>query len=47
MQKILLNYARRNPYIGYCQGMNFILYFLMDMQFEEEECFWILTTILE
>jgi hypothetical protein len=47
MYKILLNFARRNPYIGYCQGMNFILQFIMRMDFKEEECFWILVTVLE
>lgn len=47
MHRILKAYARRNPYVGYCQGMNFILHFIMTMGFEEEECFWILWTLIE
>jgi hypothetical protein len=47
MHRILLNYSRRNPFIGYCQGMNFILHFIMELHFEEEECFWILVAVLE
>lgn len=46
MHKVLQAYARRNPYVGYCQGMNFILHFIMTMGFEDEECFWILFTLI-
>lgn len=47
MERILKCYARRNPYVGYCQGMNFILNLLMTLDFTEEDCFWIISTILE
>ena len=33
MERILFSFARRNPYIGYCQGMNFITNFIITMQF--------------
>jgi hypothetical protein len=47
MERILQVFARRNPYVGYCQGMNFILFFIMTMQFDEEESFWILLSVVE
>ena len=47
MSKILYSFARKNPYIGYCQGMNFIAAFLLQMQFNDEEVFWLLTCLLE
>ncbi len=47
MQRILYNFAKRNMEIAYCQGMNFICYFLIEMSFEEEEIFWILCYIFE
>lgn len=39
MRFILQAFAKRNPYIGYCQGMNFVLQFLMTMKFSEEVIF--------
>ena len=36
LKNILTAFSRRNPYIGYCQGLNFIAYFLMTMQFTDE-----------
>lgn len=47
MERILKCYARRNPYVGYCQGMNFILNFIMTMEFNEEDCFWFISTIIQ
>lgn len=47
LSNILKSYAKRNPFIGYCQGMNFIANFLIVMQFNEEESFWIITSLLE
>lgn len=47
MERILFSFARRNPYIGYCQGVNFILNFIITMQFTEEESFWLLASVLE
>jgi hypothetical protein len=32
---VLLAFSRRNPYIGYCQGLNFIANFLLTMQFSQ------------
>ena len=47
MNEILNNYSRRNAYVGYCQGLNFIVYFLLQNGFQNEECFWVLTNIIE
>lgn len=47
MNNILKSYAKRNPFVGYCQGMNFIVNFMIVMQFGEEDSFWILTSLLE
>ena len=47
LKNILTAFSRRNPYIGYCQGLNFVAFFLMTMQFTEEESFWILSQITE
>ncbi|KAL4450311.1 hypothetical protein ABPG74_009017 [Tetrahymena malaccensis] len=47
LRDILICYQRRNPVIGYCQGMNYIVCFLLDLQFSEEETFWILVQVLE
>lgn len=33
LSNILRCLTRRNPYIGYCQGMNFVVNFLIMMQF--------------
>ena len=46
LRNLLVAFSRRNPYIGYCQGLNFIAYFLLIMQFNEEEAFWILSQII-
>lgn len=47
MMRILFNFAKRNMEITYCQGMNFICYFLIEMSFNEEEIFWILCHLFE
>ncbi|EAR98576.2 rab-GTPase-TBC domain protein (macronuclear) [Tetrahymena thermophila SB210] len=47
LRDILICYQRRNPVIGYCQGMNYIVCFLLDLEFSEEEAFWILVQVLE
>ncbi len=47
MLRILCNFAKRNMEIAYCQGMNFICFFLIEMSFEEEEIFWILCHLFE
>jgi hypothetical protein len=35
LRNVLVAFSRRNPYIGYCQGLNFIAFFLLTMQFSE------------
>lgn len=48
LRNILNAYAVRNPYIGYCQGFNFIVgEFLTTMDFEEYEIFSILIYVME
>ena len=47
LSNILRSLAKRNPYLGYCQGMNFVVNFLVIMQFEEEQCFWIVVELFE
>ena len=39
-------YIKRNPTIGYCQGMNFVAGRLLKV-LEEEEAFWVLCQLLE
>lgn len=41
LRRVLSAYIKRNPTVGYCQGMNFIVAVLIT-QFSEEEAFWIL-----
>ena len=36
MRNILQAYAKRNPFVGYCQGMNFVLEFILRLKFSEE-----------
>ena len=36
MRRVLIALLRRNSDIGYCQGFNFICYYLMKLGFEEE-----------
>jgi len=43
LSNILIAFSRRNPYVGYCQGLNFVAYFLLTMQFTEEEVFWLMS----
>ena len=40
-------YSKRNPMIGYCQGMNFIMARILKHIKHEEEAFWIFTNIVE
>lgn len=47
MRRLLLCFSRRNPFIGYCQGLNFIAHFILTMQFSEEEGFWLLSQLIE
>lgn len=47
MLRILYNYSKRNMEIGYCQGMNFMCYYFLEVGYSEEETFWILVHIFE
>jgi hypothetical protein len=47
MLRILWSFSKRNMEIGYCQGMNFICFFLLDMGFTEEQTFWMVCYIFE
>jgi hypothetical protein len=47
MLRILWSFAKRNMEIGYCQGMNFICFFLLEMDFSEEQVFWMVCFIFE
>ncbi|KAI0136828.1 TBC domain-containing protein [Xylariales sp. AK1849] len=47
LREVLLAYARRNPGVGYCQGMNLITANLLLIMPSTEETFWILTSMVE
>ena len=46
LRRVLITYVKRNPTVGYCQGMNFIVGRLLQFM-NEEEAFWTLTMIIE
>lgn len=46
MERVLKAYIKRNPTIGYCQGMNFIVGRLRKY-LNEEDTFWVFTMIVE
>ncbi|CAG9318226.1 unnamed protein product [Blepharisma stoltei] len=47
LRNVLVAYSWRNPSVGYCQGLNFIVGRLMTIGFSEEESFWMLSQIVE
>ncbi|KAJ8610954.1 hypothetical protein MRB53_038258 [Persea americana] len=47
LEEILLAYSRRNPEIGYCQGMNLITANLLLIMPSAEDVFWMLTALIE
>lgn len=47
LNEVLLAYSRRNPEIGYCQGMNLITASLLLIMPTAEDAFWMLTSIVE
>lgn len=47
LNEVLLAYSRRNPEVGYCQGMNLITASLLLIMPSAEDAFWLLTSIIE
>ena len=47
MQNILQRYTKRNPKLGYIQGFNLIVKFLLEMDLGEEDVFWFLSNLIE
>ena len=47
LREVLLAYARRNPELGYCQGMNLVTASLLLIMPTAEDAFWLLTSIVE
>lgn len=44
---ILLAYAKRNTSVGYCQGMNYLGGMIVRVVENEEEAFWVFTSLFE
>jgi hypothetical protein len=47
LSEVLVAYSRRNPEVGYCQGMNLITACLLLIMPTAEDTFWVLTSIIE
>ncbi|KAI0143038.1 TBC domain protein [Xylariaceae sp. FL1272] len=47
LSEVLRAYARRNPEVGYCQGMNLIAANLLLIMPSTEDTFWVLVSIIE
>ncbi|GAA5950044.1 hypothetical protein JCM3765_004174 [Sporobolomyces pararoseus] len=47
LRNVLVAYSRRNPKIGYCQGMNNLVATLLLTHPAEEDAFWVLVCIVE
>lgn len=47
LEEVLIAYSRRNPEIGYCQGMNLVTASLLLIMPTAEDAFWLLTSIVE
>lgn len=47
LEEVLLAYSRRNPEVGYCQGMNLVTASLLLIMPTAEDAFWLLTSIVE
>ena len=47
LNEVLLAYSRRNPEVGYCQGMNLITASFLLIMPSAEEAFWMLTSLIE
>jgi hypothetical protein len=47
LNEVLIAYSRRNPEVGYCQGMNLITACLLLIMPTAEDAFWVLCTMIE
>lgn len=47
LNEVLLAYSRRNPEVGYCQGMNLITASFLLIMPTAEDAFWLLTSLIE
>lgn len=47
LRKVLVTYSLRNPNVGYCQGINFIVASLLKIGFNHDETFWLFVQIIE
>ena len=47
LNEVLLAYSRRNPEVGYCQGMNLITASLLLIMPTAEDAFWVLVSVIE
>lgn len=46
LRNVLKTFIKRNPTVGYCQGMNFIVGCLLKY-LNEEQSFWVFTHMVE
>jgi len=47
MFRILVSYSKRNPSVGYCQGMNCLVGMILMVVTNEEDAFWLFCTLIE